>query len=275
LKFLYILIIFFSFSLKIFACECNVPSTVEEFTTSDYVFEGIVVSKKYSKDYLTYKITFKILKHYKNGNNPKNLSFVLTSESRYTKNVTSCNWDVNINEKWLVYVNKSSDGELYFSKYCSNSQQINSPLYYRYQRWLDNVKKLKLDDFIYDNEFRTNFSVSYSPVDSIFKNGLKKEYDDKYIGLYLLIDKEGNLKSANMQNQLIPIYDSIYNLKKDIQIVPTIQISEFAKDAIELILNVKKWEIRRIPVSKIPISYIQFIGIYYEANEKKWKYELR
>ena len=267
------LIILFSYCC--FACECNIPRTIEEFTTSEYVFEGIISSKTYSKDFLKYTITFDIYKHYKKGDYPQQISFTLTSESRFKKIRTSCDWSVGINEKWLVYVNRSSDGELYFSKHCSNSQQINFPLYYRYQRWLDNARNLKLDDFIYQNEFRTNFSVSYAPVDSIFKNGLIKEYDDKYTGLYLLIDKEGNLKSANIQNQLIPVYDSIYNLQKDIQIDPIVKLSEFTKDAIDLILMVKKWEIRRILISKIPVSYFQFIGIYYDSNEKKWKYELR
>ncbi|TDE31504.1 hypothetical protein E0I61_02060 [Flavobacterium ranwuense] len=272
----YSLLIIFLFCTKSFACDCNMPPLVEEFTTSDYVFEGIVTSKKYSKDSLTYKITFEIYKHYKNGDKPKNLSFILSSESKYKKIITSCDWSVNLNEKWLVYTSKSTIGELYFSKYCSNSQLLqNEPLYSGYQRWLDNGNLLKVDNFIYNNEFRTNFSTSNSSIDSVFKNGKKKEYIENYTGLYLLIDNKGVLKSANIQKQIIPVYDSIFGLQTDIKIDNNVILTEFQKDAIDLVMRKKSWEIRKHPISNIPVSYFQVLHIEYDLKNNEWKYELR
>lgn len=276
MKTLYPLLIIFLFCIKSYACDCNIPPLVEEFSTSDYVFEGIVTSKKYSKDSLTYKITFEIYKHYKNGDNPKKLSFILSSESKYKKIITSCDWNINLNEKWLVYTSKSTRGELYFSKYCSNSQLLqNEHLYPSYQKWLDNGNSLKVDDYIYNREFRVNFPISLSSLDSLFKNGKKKEYIKNYTGLCLLIDNKGVLKSANIQNQIIPVYDSIFGLQTDIKIDNNVILTEFQKDAIDLVMQIKSWEIRKHPVSKIPVSYFQFIFIEYDLKNKEWKYELR
>lgn len=278
MKAYYTLLIIFLFCIKSYACDCSTPAFVEEFTTSDYVFEGIVTSKVYSKDFLTYKITFDIYKHYKNGDKPKKLSFILGSEAEYTKIITSCDWNVNLNEKWLIYTSKSTDGELYFSKFCSHSQLLNNePLYSGYQRLLDNGNSLKIDDFIYTNEFRTNFSSSNSRIDSVFINGKRKEYVDKYkyVGLYLLIDNKGNLKSVNYHKQMIPVFDTIFRLQTGIKIDDTVKVTEFQQDAINLISKVRKWEIRKHPISNIPFSYFQFIGIEYDSIGKKWTYELR
>ena len=45
-------------SSKIFSCDCDVSHPVLEFYESEYVFEGIVSSKIYSKDSLMFTINY-------------------------------------------------------------------------------------------------------------------------------------------------------------------------------------------------------------------------
>ena len=49
-----------------FACTCDEINPIIEYYSSEYVFEGKIISKVYAKDSLTYRVSFDISKHYKN-----------------------------------------------------------------------------------------------------------------------------------------------------------------------------------------------------------------
>lgn len=72
-----------------FACSCDEMNPIIEYYSQEYVFAGKIISKFYAKDSLTYKVTFDILKHYKNGDFPKTLEFDVTAEGEYTGEWTS------------------------------------------------------------------------------------------------------------------------------------------------------------------------------------------
>jgi hypothetical protein len=271
----FLLIVFFIF-LKSYSCDCNKKSFIEDFTTSEYVFEGIVTSKIYSKDFLNYTITFSIYKHYKISDYPKKISFTFPAEFKYTHYLTSCDFHVNLKEKWLVYAKKSYNGKLYFDINCSDSQRLlNKPLNILYKRRLEFGNTLKIDDFLYQNDFKTNYYSSISSLDSIFIKGNKKEYKDKMVLFSLLIDTNGKLKFVGDSRKVIAIYDSIFKFQKGIKIDSTFEPTEFQKDAINLINKVEKWDVRKHPFSNIPLSYLQYIWIEYDYKNKKWTYELR
>jgi hypothetical protein len=63
-KTIFLVIFIFSF-FKMNACSCETPKPIIEFESSEFVFEGKVISKVYAKDSLTYTVTFDIKKHYK------------------------------------------------------------------------------------------------------------------------------------------------------------------------------------------------------------------
>ena len=101
-KTIFLVVLIFSF-FKTNACSCDIPKPILEFESAEYVFEGKVISKIYAKDSLTYTVTFDITKHYKNSDYPKTLELKFKSEEKYTGEWTSCDWNVNKNENWLVY----------------------------------------------------------------------------------------------------------------------------------------------------------------------------
>jgi len=63
--------------------------------------------------------------------------------------------------------------------------------------------------------------------------------------LNVSIDSNGNLKSVTRQKELIRKKDSIFNLTTEIRDANKKPITEFEKDAIELVIQIKKWEIKK------------------------------
>ena len=166
--FIYIMFVFFT--LPVLSCDCEVSNSAIEFYNAKYVFEGTITSKAYAQDFQNYTITFYISKHYKNGATPKALSFVLNSEEEYTDQSTSCDWSVNLNEKWLVYAHLGKDGILRFSGICSNSKRIDlNPISENEQNKLNHGNTFKIEDYIY---YQENGFTNVNPIvdiDSIFR----------------------------------------------------------------------------------------------------------
>ena len=82
------------------------------------------------------------------------------------------------------------------------------------------------------------------------------------------------MKSVTRQRELIRKKDSIFNLTTEIEETNRKPITEFEKDAIELISQVKKWEIKKHEQTGINVPYIRHIWIYYDLKTNKWSYEL-
>jgi len=257
-----------------YACSCGIPKPILEFKSADYVFKGKVISKVYASDSLNYTVTFEVFKHYKNGEKPKKMEFTFTSEGEYTGEWTSCDWNVNKDENWLVYAYYLND-KLTFGYYCSNSKPIeNWAISKSEQQILDNGNSFKIDNYIYQFENEFNITKPISNIDSIFKTGKIKNYENPYTWLELFIDKKGNLNSVTTSFNYQLETDSIYNLPTEFKIKLNKPITDFEQDAIELINKIPKWEIKRHKKTNIPVSYIRHIVIRFDKEKNEWIYEL-
>ncbi len=258
-------------SLKSFSCDCDDNNATLEFYASKYVFSGAIISKEYAKDSLTYKITFQVFKHYKEGDSPKKIEFTLTSEKRFTGRWTSCDWNANIYDQWLVYA-YIYKGKLRFSGMCSNSQplgRVNS----REQKALDNGNLFNIHDFVYEHERDFNYTNPITNVDNILINGKVKKYTKPYIRFELLISKKGKLKAVMNSKYSSSNYDSVYGLRKKPKAKNMKPQTEFEKEALRLVKQIKKWEIKRHKQTKEAVPYIKDFLISFNQKEKRWKYE--
>lgn len=266
-----ILILIFT---KAFSCDCEVPKPALEFFSAEYVFEGKAISKIYSSDSLTYKITFDILRHYKKGNEPKTLEFTLNSEGEYTGIWTSCDWNVEIGENWLVYANRRNN-KLTFGYFCSNSKQIDKRIISeKEQRALNNGNSFRLENYIYFVENNFNYTKPITNVDSILKLGKIKIYEKPHTFLRLLIDDKGQLKKVTTNSGYEIKTDTLFNLTTEFNISIKKPLTEFQKDAMGLVSKISKWEIKRHKESNIPVNYIRGFSIAFDNETQKWKYEL-
>jgi hypothetical protein len=257
-----------------FACSCDEINPIIEYYSSEYVFEGKIISKVYAKDSLTYKVTFDISKHYKNGGFPKRLEFDVTAEGEYTGEWTSCDWDAKKNQNWLVYAYKYK-GNLTFSGICSNSKVTDyRPIGLREQKMLDNGNSFKIENYIFEYESGFNYCENITDINSTLEKGKIKDYKKQTTLLNVSIDSNGNLKSVTRQRELIRKKDSIFNLTIEIGDANRKAITEFEKDAIELIGQFKKWEIKKHEQTEINVPYIRHIWVYYDLKTNKWSYEL-
>lgn len=257
-----------------FACDCDDINPILEFYSSEYVFEGKIISKVYANDSLTYKVTFDISKHYKKGDLPKTLEFDVTAEGKYTGQWTSCDWRANKNQTWLVYAYKYK-GNLTFSGMCSNSKVIDyRPISLREQKMLDNGNSFELENYIYQFEHNFNYTKPISNIDSILKTGKIKDYERPFTWLKLYIDKNGNLNSVTTHIGYQIKTDSIFNLPTEFKIKLRKPLTEFEKDAIELVKRIPKWEIKKHKKTNIAVPYIRHLTIEFDKEKKEWKYEL-
>ncbi len=224
-----------------FACSCETPKPAIEFYQSDYVFEGKVIKKVYASDSLTYTVTFEIRKHYKHGENPELLNFKLNSEGEITGQFTSCDWNVEKGELWLVYARKNR-GQNTFSYYCSNSKIINERnIPFEEQKVLNNGNELNL--YKYRHSF--NNPKLLVNIDSILESYRNKRFiPSSFAPIIIDVDNEGELTEANLfprNNYKKEIVDTIFdlNLIKNKHESPT---SEFQKLALEIARKLDRWE---------------------------------
>jgi len=244
MKVVFIIIFVFSYSFNVLACSCDIPKPAIEFYTSDYVFEGEVISKIYAKDSLTYTVKFKVSKHYKFGDEPEFISYTFPAEGEFTGHFTSCDWSVDFGERWLVY-SDLYNGKQSFSFYCSNSKPINEHYGIRKseQIVLDNGNKLELENY----RFINHEAKPVTDVDSILSvyNSKDLNLESKtFAPFWIDVDKEGNLTSVNLsprENREMEVVDSIYglNIRKNQYSKPR---NEFESVALEIAKKVKKWD---------------------------------
>lgn len=259
------------------ACSCDVPNSIIEFQSAEYVFEGKVISKIYSSDSLNYTVKFKILKHYKSGNEPRFLEFNFKSEEKYTGEWSSCDWSIDNNEKWLVYAKYWNDN-LTFGYYCSNSKPLNS-------RNISQSEQLKLNnanEFLIDKYILTDLDGSFTKskpqkdLDLILKKYYNKDYGQNYnknrADIVVDIDTDGNLMAANVrsfehtnpENNII--LDTIFQLNRPPNIETKKSKTEFEKDVLNIVKTLKKWEIICIDGTEIPVNKRIFLQFYKKNN---------
>lgn len=255
------------------ACTCDQITPIIEFYSSEYVFEGKIISKIYAKDSLTYRITFDISKHYKNGDFPKTLEFDLLAYGEDSGGA-SCDWSAKKNQNWLVYAHRYKDN-FAFSPVCSNSKVIdNEPIELREQKVLDNGNSFKIENYIFEHEIGFNYCKNITNIEPIMANGKVRDYKSPITLLNVFIDSDGNLKSITRQRELLRKKDSVFNLILEIGDANKRPITAFEKDAIELISQVKRWEIKKHEKTGINVPYIRHIWLLYDLKTNKWSYEL-
>jgi hypothetical protein len=281
-KTIFLVIFIFSF-FKTNACSCETPKPIIEFESSEFVFEGKVISKVYAKDYLTYTITFEISNHYKGSKNPKTLKFTLKSEEKYTGEWTSCDWNVNKNENWLVYAYYWKD-KLTFGYYCSNSKPIGKRVISKSeQKVLNNANSFEIDKYTFTNlDGQFTSAKPKVDLDSILRNYRDKNYGEEYnenrVNIVVDIDKNGNLISANLTSkehmsiENNEIIDSIYNLNKPKNIEIRKAETNFEKDILKIVKEMKIWEKTFIERTKTSVRIRKFLQFYKKPNEIKIYY---
>lgn len=268
--------IIFLFTLKLNACDCDVPIPILEFYNSEYVFEGVVASKVYNEDYETYSIAFKVDKHYKEEHSPKVLRFTLKSEELYTDTLNSCDWSVNIGEKWLVYAYRDINKHLKFTYYCSNSKKLDQSIIdVNERKVLENGNDFIIGDYIYESQHGFTNPKPVTNIDSIIKTAIVKDYKKSFTIVKLHINTNGVLQSViGHQNYSAIKIDEVFNLPYAFKVIEEIPLSDFEKEAIKVAKEIKKWEIKYYKKTKTPVAYIKSIIFKYDATNKKWSYEL-
>lgn len=267
-------IILFLFTSELYACSCPDINPAIEFYESEYVFEGEIISKVYSKDSLTYKITFKINRHFKKGDSPKMLEFELKSEGEFTGVFTSCDWSAYLGQVWIVYANKYKE-KLRFSGICSNSKPRDFENLGKYeQNVLKNGNLLDIKDYVWSHNRSFSWTKPKTKIDSILKLGKIKQYSKPYTWLKLYISEKGKLISVTTDRNIMLTRDSIFGFDKDVKIIQRKPLTDFEKDAIELIKKVENWGVMRYAKTQEPVRQLKHLTIEYDNSLKKWKYEL-
>lgn len=131
-----LLIFIFLAPFSAFSCDADPPPVALEYLKAKHVFWGQATSKVYAEDSLTYTVTFTIAKHFKQGKSlPKVLAYAFTSGGEITGRYSSCDYGVELGQKWLVYTYEH-DGRLTFGYFGSNSKPV---------EFLDAIPKQEFD----------------------------------------------------------------------------------------------------------------------------------
>jgi hypothetical protein len=276
MKKILVFFIFLSITQLTNACVCNVPNMFLEFYASKYVFYGEIISKTYPKDSLTYTFTFKIEKHFKDGDQPQTLSFTWPSEPRYRDNVyTSCDYDVNIGNKLLVFAN-DKNGKLNFGLNCSNSTFNGLSI--------SDVAKLThanqfniLNYHINFNYILFNDTHPITNIDSLIKPYKNKNYEDIKEGVIIMLDVDtnGNVTKSNFWGTTASQFnnsDSNVSLYDIINKEYRKPVNDFEIDALDIAKSIKKWEVMRFKNGNSPVNSRQYISFSIDKNHNiKWK----
>ncbi|EDP97011.1 hypothetical protein U8527_01680 [Kordia algicida OT-1] len=271
----FIVALFLLFTSYLFACDCDAKKPILEFYNAEFVFEGEIVSKVYAEDAQTYTVRFVITKHYKDGEKPEELSFVLKSEELYTDISTLCDWNVEVRERWLVYAHRNKKGALNFSYYCSNSKKPDfSAIGENEQEVLENGNDFILENYIYENENGFTNPKPLTDVAAVLKSGKKDNYENTFAVIKIHVDKEGYLKAVTTDRDYNALkIDKIFDLLYSFTVDENMAVSNFEKEAIRLSKKIYKWEIKYHKKSNIPVSYIKPVIFQYDKKNHTWSYE--
>jgi hypothetical protein len=249
-----------------------------EFYTSEHVFEGKVISKTYAQDSLQFTVRLEVVKHFKDGANPKYMDFTFRSEGKYTGITTSCDWFINKDENWLIFTHYINN-KLSFNSMCSNSQFLKDGISKQMRAVLANANSFSIQDYIF-NRFEGKFiSDHHVKLDSLVKKLRKKLPEEpETIQLVMIINEQGRLEKVNAY--FMPPYhiykdmeyDSIYRLIKDYHPHKRDSIKEIELHLMESISLIKNWNILIYEETNEPIKYYLNPGIKYDSDINEWKY---
>lgn len=244
MKFLIILALILTTSLKIKACDCSPPKEILEFYGAKYVFEGEIISKDYAKDSLTYTLTFRVDKHHKNGEQPKFMKFTKQSEGRYIGVVTSCDEDFNVGERWLVFA-KTYQNRLVFGSNCSNSR---IGLTKETIDLLKRANEFKLGSHFYNYHITDLFSYempSYNLDSALKKVNAKKFKPGQGVVIMLDIDTNSTILTRNIYDNSLVRRDKStkWGLYQVINEKPDRPLNDFEKRMLKFSKKIKSWPV--------------------------------
>lgn len=269
MRYLIALILLIS-TFKSLACDCADVPLIFEAYNSDAVFDGIAVSKIYSKDSSYYTVSFEVQKHYKNLIYPfKRIEVQMVSEWEYSGVMTSCDWHINEGERWLV-LGDFFKGGFRFDGYCGNSRSLkysgpSEPL----KQILDRLNEFCLSDYKFsDSQYGfsmlepkiniDSLSMSFGPLNSC---GTQRLIFD--------IDKKGRLVAVNFQSQNWQeslLTDSIFKIHSYRNIEHAPPKNEFEKKALEYARLINKWQPLEHRKTKEKVNSQAYSLIYCDAK---------
>jgi len=263
----FFLILFLSLSLNNFSnnCNCDTPKLALEFLGSKHVFLGTVIEKIYSKDESSFKIVFKIIEHFKEGENPKTLEFKFQN----SKEISSCDWEINLNDRWLVFT-KNINGKLSFHGICSNSRRI---LNNGYPTTIKNISEnwdhFNIDKFIFSSlDGRFENSIPNINLDTLVnkysKKNYGKEYGENIAYIVVDIDRKENIIQTSMnypskKNIKTFKYDPIFQLLLYYPLRELKTKTAFEIDIYNEIKKIKNWTPVLIENTNIAVSYRKYL----------------
>ena len=246
MKNIFIIVLMSLFTIKLFACDCDLPKIALELYESDFVFKGKVTQKYYSTDLSKYTITVEAIKYYKGEENAPEV-FTFTKKSIHNYEITSCDYIIDKFETLLLYV--KFDGEKYnFGLMCSNSKRLNNnkKINKHELNILNNASKFDLSNYIIENERGFSVSKPLTNGDSIASLYKLQDVKKTQFGIVFIdIDEEGKLMKAN----LVPkkgrveykIVDTIFNLNYIVNRKYIKPSNDFEKYILKISRKLKYW----------------------------------
>ena len=249
-----------------FACVCDTPALSLEYMTSKFVFYGEVLRKEYAPDKLTYTATFRVIEHFKEGHQPIFLKFNLMAEGDHTGKFSSCDWNVEEGQKWVIFA-EDDQGDLSFSYYCSNSFPIRDNTYpSKIKELANNWKDFSLGDFIFTRlDYPFEETLPELNLDSLLRKYYTKDYGDDYNNnrAHFIVDMDSQGKVIQVSPSYIPgreriwVYEkhpvfklNVYHPLKEIGAT-----TEFQKDILRELLKIRKWEPAILSETSIAVPY--------------------
>lgn len=264
-KFYFFLLIFIAFTFKAVACSCDVPKPAMEFYESDYVFEGNAISKIYASDSLTYVVKFKVLKHYKDGDKPKFISYTLKAEGEFTGEFNSCDWNVEEGEKWLIYSEADNKNQR-FSFNCSNSKPLGKySINEQEQRVLNNGNNFQFTDYRYSS-FERNYNTNVDSLLSVFNAKNQNLKSEDFAFLWFDVDREGNTTNVNLaprHDTGFEVVDTMYGMNLRSNTYEAAR-NDFEKRVLELANKIKQWQ----PISLYGTPVKSRVYLAFKVNDK-------
>ncbi|SIR11325.1 hypothetical protein [Pontibacter lucknowensis] len=234
-------LLLFIFSLgpfAAFACDADPPPIALEFLKAKHVLFGQAISKVFAKDSLTYTVKFSVEKHFKKGISlPETLTFTLPTAGEITGRYSSCDFDVTLGQRWLLYTYERK-GILTFSYYGSNSKPLDSleAIPVQEANILQLGYTIDYRNILFDRTVFTNPSaIDYvGPSPNIQLANLLLHIESKKYGLtgqfnyenfIASIDSMGNITELSIPNRRVkPTYYQVY----DVQAIVWAPLKEFS-----------------------------------------------
>lgn len=249
-----------------------------------HVFLGKAVSKKYTSDQQHYDIKFQVLRTFKGESEKEYFEFRLRSEGEYTGEFSSCDWNVEQGEYWIIYT-YWREGELRFGNTCSNSRWVKDPgIEFREDIIKENWEDFRKSDFIMtslDGGFER--SQPRINLDSLLRPYYRKDYGDEYgdnIAMAAIdIDTTGGVLNStyhipgNVYHPFVLHSDTIFNLSEytPLQVVAEPN-TEFSKDMMRELSKVKQWDPILIKGTKEAVRFRKSLHFYKKKDTIIVKY---